>query len=66
MAFILTWISKYISCNQSKKATKVYLSTAVAVAIGTEFVLCSFVLSHIYKGMNDLTFMENGKLNGTT
>lgn len=65
VAFIFTWINKYISCNQSKKVTKIYLSTVVTIVIGAKVSLASFVLSHIFKGMNDLVFMEDGKLNGT-
>lgn len=63
--FLLTWINKFLSCNHSKKVTKMYLSMTVALASEVEVFLGTFVLSHIYKGMNDLTSFENGKLNGT-
>lgn len=49
--------------NHSKKFSKAYLSTTVALAIGTKVSLGSLVLNHIYKGMNDLVTLENGNLN---
>lgn len=66
MAFLLTWISKFLSCNISKKVTKVYLSMVIALALKAKVSLGTFVLSHIYTRMNDLTSFENKKLNGTT
>lgn len=64
MAFILTWISKYISCNRSKKVIKAYLGITMVIITGANVSLGSFILNYIFKGMYDLTFMENGKLNG--
>lgn len=64
MAFLLTWINKFLSYNYSKKVTKIYLSMAIALTIGTKVALGTFMLSHIYKGMNDLISFENGRLNG--
>lgn len=45
---------------------KAYLSMTVALAIGHDIALGSFVLNHIYKEMNDLITFNSGKLNGTT
>lgn len=65
VAFLRTWISKFIYCNRSKKVSKAYLGKAVALAIGMEVALGPFVLNHIMKSMNDLKSIDNGKLNGT-
>lgn len=46
--------------------TKANLSIVVAIVTGAKVSLCSFVLSPIFRGINDLLFMEDGKLNGTT
>lgn len=66
VAFLLAQLSKFISCNCSKKVTKAYLSAAIALATKKDVFLGAFVLNHIYKGMNDLKTFEDGKLNGTT
>lgn len=64
VAFLLTWLSKFISCNHFKKVTRPYLG--VTMAISKNVLLGPFILNHIFKGMNDLTFLDNGKLSGTT
>lgn len=66
IAFLHTWISKFISCNCFKKVSKAYLGTTVALATGMEVAIRLFVLNHILKGMNNLKTSEIGKLNGTT
>lgn len=63
-AFLLTWINKFISYNQTKKIFKSYLGTVVALVIGIEMALRPFALNHILK-KKDLKTMENKKLNAT-
>lgn len=63
MAFL--WLSKFISCNRSKKVSKVYLGTTVALATSVELTLRSLILSHIYKDLNGLITIKNKKLNRT-
>lgn len=53
VAFILTWISKFLSYNHLKKVTKAYLGTTLALANRRDMALYTFILNHIYKGMND-------------
>lgn len=48
-----------------KEGFESYLGRVVALATGMEIALGSHVLSHIFKGMNDLITMKNGKLNRT-
>lgn len=66
VTFLHTWLSKVIFCNRLKKVTRPYLDIVVALATGQNVALGPFVLNHIFKGMNDLTFIENDKLSGTT
>lgn len=65
VAFLLTRLNKFISCNRSKNVSKVYLGIVMALATGVELALGSLILSHIYKRLNDLITMENEKLNRT-
>lgn len=63
MAFLLTWINKFLAYNGSKKVYKAYLITVVVIAMKKKVSLGAFVLNHFYKGMNDLITLKNGKLN---
>lgn len=65
IAFLLAWLSKFISRNHSKKVTQAYLSVVVTLATREDLSLGAFILNHIYKGINDLKNFEDGKLNGT-
>lgn len=65
MAFLLTWINKFLSCSHSKKVKKMHVRATIALAMRTEVSLGSFVLNHIYKGMNDLISFDNDRLKGT-
>lgn len=66
MAFLLAWINKFLSYNQSKKVTKTYPGVVVTLAISTDFSLGSFALNQIYKEMNDLTTFDKRKISRTT
>lgn len=63
IAFLLIWISKFLSCNCRKKVSKIYLNMVITLVTGAKITFGSFVLSHICKGMNDLIPSKNDKLN---
>lgn len=54
VAFLLFWICRFLVCCRSKKVTRAYLAVVVALTTEQEIALGSFILSHIFKDINDL------------
>lgn len=59
VAFLLYWLSLHVACCRSKKVIKAYLALIMALHLEIEVAIGPFVLSHIFRGMDDLVLLKD-------
>lgn len=59
VALLLNWLCHHVTCCRSKKVIKAYLGLVATLHYEMEVIVSLFVLSHIFKGINDLVALED-------